>query len=153
MRLSVLALVSSLAAVVLAAGSSPSVAARPAPAPTPVILSYDVQAHDLWTDPDTGQVWQGYTITISFTHQRGLIGVQANEYQAVSNEKLSFDASVVSETSIGTDTLSVQVASLAGGKVYFKLFLFKPGTLTGKPPGVIKGEVIYDTETTGTYNN
>ena len=152
MRLLVVALVSSLAAVVLATGSSSSAAARPAP-PDPAIASYDVQAHDPWTDPDTGQVWQGYTVTVSFSHLRGLIGVHVNEYDAVSNEKVSLDEYVVRETTIGTDTLSVQVASLAGGTVYFKLYLFKPGILVGKPPGVTKGEVIYDIETTGTYNN
>jgi hypothetical protein len=152
MRPFVLALVSLVAAVALAAASS-SAAADPAPAPDPAIVSYDVQAHTPQTDPTTGLTWQGYTITISFTHQRGLIGVHANEYDAVSNEKLSLDDSVVRETRIGTDTLSVQVASLAGGTVYFKLYLFKPGILVGKPPGVTKGEVIYDTETTGTYSN
>jgi hypothetical protein len=153
MRPLVLAVVSSLAAVaVLATASSSSVAARPAPAPSPVILSYAVQSNGSQLDPTTGLTWYGYTITVSFTHQLGLIGVHANEYNAVSNEKLSVDESVVKETSVGTDTLSVQCSSTFGGRVYFKLYLFKPGVLTGKYPYVIKGEVIYDIKTTGTYN-
>ncbi len=58
----------------------------------------------------------------------------------------------VRETTIGTDTLSVQLGALVSQPVYFKLFLFKPGHWVGKPPGEPKGEVIYDTRTTGTYS-
>lgn len=148
MRLFV-ALVSLLGAVALTAGSSSTRAATRTP--TPVIVGYQVQPGGAWTNPDTHLTYRQYTITIAFTHQRGEIGVQANEYAAANNALLSKDAGTIMERTSGTDALSVQVTGgLVGQAVYFKLFLFKPGTWAGKPP-VMKGEVIYDTETTGTY--
>lgn len=147
MRLFILALVSSLAAVALAGATSSARAARP-PTPTPPkIVDYSVQPGDTYIDPATKLTYRAYTFTIEFTHQRGLIGFQVNEYPAGGTEKIAWNNNVVSESRIGTDTLTVELGSLATQRVYFKLFLYKPEQFRPKP----SPEVIYDSRTTGTY--
>lgn len=148
MRLFVLALVSSLAAVTLTAATS--AAARPPTAAPPAIVAYSVQAGGTYISPDTNLTYREYTFTIEFTHQRGVIGFQVNEYPAPGTEKIAWDNTVRSETRIGTDTLTVNLGSLVTQSVYFKLFLYKPAQLGGKPSQ--RAEVVYDSRTTGTYS-
>jgi hypothetical protein len=149
MRLFALALVSSLAAVTLTAATSSAVAARPTTPTPPTIVGYSVQPGGTYIDPYTHLTYREYTFTIEFTHQRGLIGFQVNEYPAGSTQKIAWDNNVVSETSIGTDTLTVQLGSVVTQPVYFKLFLYKPGQDWGKPSQ--RAEVVYDSRTTGTF--
>jgi hypothetical protein len=135
--------------MLVAATSSPG--SRPVQV-TPEIVGYDVQPGPTWTDPETNLTYQNYTFSIEFTHNRGPIGVQVNEYAAANDGLLDRDGGTINARTIGTDTINyVQVVKgLAGQTVYFKLFLFKPEVWFGKPG--TRGEVIYDTETTPTYN-
>lgn len=151
MRLFVLALVSSLAALVLTAATSSKVAA--APMTNAIVGNISVQPGSTWTDPETHLTYRSYTVTVTFTH-RGPISVQVDEHAAPSpGERLNWDSNSV--VGSGTDTLSFTLGSgLVGQPVYFEGWLFKPATYSGGPqPHEVKPEVIYDSRASGTYNN
>ena len=115
------------------------------------ISDVSVQAGGTWTDPATHLTYRQYMITVEFTH-RGTTAVQVDEHAVGSGERLVYDSGGVGRS--GTDTVSFGMGyGLVGQPVYFEAWLYKPGKLVGKPPGVLKGEVIYDSWTSGTYTN
>jgi hypothetical protein len=151
MRLFILALVSSLAALGLTAASPSAIAARPAPPPPPAIADYHVQAGGTVIDAETHVTYRLYTITVDFTHLRGDIAIEVHEHAAPTDAQLTENSIGSWESRIGTGTLSVEVGAPVGQAVYFEVFLFKPEVWYGKPSQ--RGEVIYDSRTTGTYND
>jgi len=147
MRTFLLALVTALSAVAMTVGVASPAAAQESNA----IVDVSVQPGGTWTDAATHLTYRLYTVTVEFTH-RGPIAVQVDEHAVGSGERLVYDSGGVGRS--GTDTVSFQMGyGLVGQPVYVEAWLYKPGKLVGKRPGVLKGEVICDSWTTGTYTN
>jgi len=146
MRLFLLALVSSLAAVALTAGP-----ASPAAKIPNAIVHVSVQPGGTWTDRETHLTYRMYTITVEFTHG-GPIWVQVDEHAAGGGARLVYDTAGVGLR--GTDTVSFGMGyGLVGQPVYFEAWLYTPESLAGKQLRVVRSEVIYDSRTTGTYSD
>lgn len=123
MRPLVLALVASLAAMVVAGATSSTLAAAPT---STAIVSHEVAAAGTWTDPNTLQVHRYYTVTIDFSH-RGLTEARVTEYAAASDE-VGIDSDHAWFRGNGLDTFAGSVVGgVVGQPVYFKLLLYKYG--------------------------
>lgn len=121
MRRLLIALMSSLAAVALAAVVASAGAAAPLPNE---IVGYAVTPSGTWLDPDTLQFHRSYTVTVSFSH-RGPTEARVTETAA---DETGIDSDHTWFRGKGTETFRGSVAGgLVGQPVTFELLLYVRG--------------------------
>ena len=121
MRRLLIALMSSLAAVALAAVVSSTGAAAPLPNE---IVGYSVTPSGTWLDPTTLQLHRYYTVTITFSHRcptEARVTERAADGTGIDSDHTWFRGK-------GTETFRGSVVGgLVGQPVYFELLLYVRG--------------------------